>query len=88
MNIRELTELASRPSFTFGPNVLDVNREVVKAREALAEHCLNNFPKLLEALSKIAGIKDRYDGGDWDEINEARGIAEEVLKETSEVTVV
>jgi hypothetical protein len=32
-------------------------------------------PELLEALERISAIQDKYDGGDWDEINEAREIA-------------
>ena len=32
--------------------------------------------ELLDALRRIAAIKNKYDGGDWDEITEAREIAE------------
>ena len=32
-----------------------------------------------EALQKIAAIEDRYNCGDWDEIEEAREIANEAL---------
>ena len=34
-----------------------------------------------EALQKIAAIEDRYNCGDWDEIEEARDIANEALGE-------
>jgi hypothetical protein len=32
-------------------------------------------PDLLEALKVIAAIEDRFNGGDWDEIEDARKIA-------------
>ena len=35
--------------------------------------------KLRAALVRIDAIEDRYDGGDWDEINEAREIARAAL---------
>lgn len=37
--------------------------------------------RLKEALERIAAIEDRMVGGDWEEIEEARGIAREVLKD-------
>lgn len=36
--------------------------------------------KLREALEKIAAVENRYNCGDWDEIEEARGIARAALK--------
>ena len=33
------------------------------------------FPDLLDALQKIAAIQNQSDGPDWEEIEEARGIA-------------
>lgn len=36
--------------------------------------------RLKEALERIAAIEDRMVGGDWEEIEEARGIAREALK--------
>lgn len=37
---------------------------------------------LEEALKKIAAIQDKTDGGDWDEIEEARKIAAAALNTT------
>lgn len=37
--------------------------------------------KLRQALREIAAIKDNLNGGDWDEIEQARAIANEALKE-------
>ena len=36
--------------------------------------------ELEEGLSRIAAIEDNLEGGDWDEIEEARNIAKELLK--------
>lgn len=49
----------------------DIERERDEARERVA--------KLENALRKIAAIQNCYDGGDWDEIENARLIANEVL---------
>lgn len=37
--------------------------------------------RLEKALRKIMAIEDKLDGGDWDEIEEARQIAKEALEE-------
>jgi len=37
--------------------------------------------RLKEALERIAAIEDRMVGGDWEEIEEARGIARAALKD-------
>lgn len=36
--------------------------------------------RLLDALEKISSIENRYNCGDWDEIEEARNIALEALE--------
>lgn len=38
--------------------------------------------KMRQALERIAAIENRHHGGDWDEIEEAREIARQALKET------
>lgn len=43
--------------------------------------CQAQKKRLREALRKIASIQDNLNGGDWDEIEEARQIANEALKE-------
>lgn len=44
----------------------------------------NSHNELVVALKKIAAIEDKAFGGDWDEIEEARGIAVEALKASGE----
>ena len=48
-----------------------LERQLAEAREENA--------RLREALKRIRTIKNRYNGGDWDEIEEARNIAQQAL---------
>jgi hypothetical protein len=54
----------------------DVDIEVV----LMSTHKLE-IHKLKHALLEISLIQDRFNCGDWDEIEEARGIANKALKE-------
>ena len=38
-----------------------------------------------DALRKITDIENRYDCGDWEEIEEARNVATDALKQIQEV---
>ncbi len=40
---------------------------------------VEEIERLRKALQDIADIKDNYEGGDWDEIEEARKIANDAL---------
>lgn len=52
--------------------------QLVQAQSELRQAREENA-KLREALEKIKSIEDRYECGDWDEIEEAREIARQAL---------
>lgn len=45
----------------------------------LIVHCVNTNHKLVAALVQIAAIEDKEYGSDWEEIEEARKIANEAI---------
>ena len=63
--------IAVRPRYT--------SDEHWAADAALIVEAVNAHQTLVEALRKIAAIKDNYDGSDWEEIEEARDIAGQAL---------
>ncbi len=60
-----------------GDALLGVDRLKTRAEQAEA-----NVAWLREALTSITKIENRYDGGDWDEIDEAREVARAALAAT------
>jgi len=64
-------------------------QELATKRKELEQQLANATKQnvmLREALGDIASIKNRIVGGDWDEINDARIIAEEALAATEQKT--
>jgi hypothetical protein len=59
-------------------NVRQINMEYIK-------HACNHYPRLVRVLKRIASIEDKLDGGDWDEIIEARAVANQALRELGEI---
>lgn len=59
-------------------NSEDYDRIVVEATEAIRD-ATRIISSLKNALERISKIEDRYNCGDWDEIEEARKIANEEL---------
>lgn len=78
MNIDQLDRDAKEAlaSYPTGSSFVIDTTDVLKLVALAASH-----QRLKEALERIAAIEDRMVGGDWEEIEEARGIAREVLKD-------
>lgn len=57
------------------PRLMQANYDLRQQRDAALAEC----EQLREALQKIAAIKNRYNCGDWDEIEDARNIADSAL---------
>lgn len=62
------------------PQPDDTDELVVKLAREDVPALVAEVRRLREALEKIVAIENKADGGDWDEIAEARLIAREALK--------
>lgn len=84
-NVREITPLVYKGDYDKLKAELEKLQrweEMMRDTSALANKLALTEAKLAaatEALTKIAAIEDEQHGGDWDEIEEARSIANEAL---------
>lgn len=79
MTNEEIEAIAQRPTYCKADGeAVTLSRA---ERDALVAMARDGFlaPPLRIALKRIAAIEDKSDGGDWDEIEEARDIACDAL---------